>query len=257
MSGYGEQWPEKGPNVELHVNVSSGTLSLTGTNKVTNYSDFDFTAPNLRGLVFVNGSYQDELAIASATGAITLSSFSVSTDDIVEFRFRLVGTVSDPWTTRLQLDRTLRLEVPAGTSTTDYDSSNHVMPVPSIDLTFGWDGSDKLKLGFKVNGDDGASQDATVATRLSTCPDKTSSSTLDLDSSSTQTHVSTFTQWEGADQALLSYHLKSSTAETRVEDRWQIIVCDRLSVPGYPGGFPTSGVRLKQRSVSGALKLER
>ena len=258
MSGYGNQWPTKGPAVEMHVKVESGTLSLVSTNELKNPGDFDFTGPDLRGLVFVNGSFQTSLSINSSTGAITLSSFSVSTDDIVEFRFKFNGTVSDPWISRLELERTLRLKVPSGTSTTDFDSSTNTMPVPSVDITFGWDGSDKLKLGFRVNGDDSASQDAVAATKLSDCPDDYSSTVVDLDSSSTQTHTSTFTKWEGPQAQRVIWTLKSGTGDTRVEDRWMLEFTDRLSVPSYDSNFPTTGILLKQRKMAnGALKLER
>jgi len=257
MSGIEQQWPEFGPNPEMNIRVENGTLSLTGTNKLLNHAKFDLTSPDIRALAFKDGTFQKELSINSSNGDLTMDSFSVSTDDIVEIRFRYVSTLSTPWITRVTMERTLRLKVPAGTSTTTFDGTNNTMPVPSIDMTFGWDAGDKLKLGFKVNGDDGASEDAKVSTRLTTCPDDKKTTTLDLDTSNTQTHVSNLDQWEGPEDQEFSYWLKSSTSDTRQEDRWRVVLTDRISVPDYNTNFPTSGTLLKQRSDSGAVKLER
>ena len=254
-----DEWPEYRPDLQIKVDITSGSMTLASPSALLNYSEFDLAAPEIRGVIYKNGAKQGSVTISSSTGALSASAVSVTTNDQIEIRFFALGRLSLPWFTRHRLERSVFFTVPAGNSIFLFDSSNNPMPVPAFDLTFGWDGNDNLKLGFKVMGDDGASQDLTVYTRLfGNCPNSNSSTVIDLDdTTNAQTHVSTFTKGNMDADAEVELHLKSGTGSTRQEDRVRIFFQLRDDLPTYNTSFPTSGTLIKQVKDGTGLKVYR
>ncbi len=252
MAAY-DDWPEFCPDPQLTVVISSGQLTLGGTSKLLNYRDYTWDPVEVRGTIWKNGNKVATLSIDSSDGDITLSSpLSVATNDPIEIRLQFIGRLSLPWYTKTLMRRSAFLTVPAGDSTFTFDSQNNSMPIPDWDLAFGWDSNDKLKLGFRVNSDDSASQDMSLYTRmLGGAVAKQSSSTIDLDSQSTQTHTSDFTKAEVEVACEAEMWLKSGTGTTRQEDRFRLVLMKLDEVGAYPSNFPTTGIMLEQEKATG------
>jgi len=173
------QWFKSGPRTEIHVDITSGSLTLTSASKLLNYADYGWNPDDVTGAIYKNGSSAATLGINSSTGAITSSAVSVAQGDVVEVRLEFTGKFSWPFHNKMVARRSAFLVVPAGNATFDFDDGNNKQPVPGFELGFGWDSANKLKVGFKVASADGASQSlAAYSRRLPAAQE--SSSTISL-----------------------------------------------------------------------------
>lgn len=251
-------WPAFGPRLDLTFDIASGVLTLGGTSKLLNPSDYVWGAEDqVVATVYKNGTKAVDIAIDSSTGALTMSQVSVTSGDHIEARFTSTGYAATPWKTTIVQRRSAFFDVPAGTSQFVFDATHTPMPVPAWDLAFGWDAGNKLKLGFKVAGDDGATEDMTVSTRKLPSGYDTSTA-IDLDdTTNTQTHTSSFTKADIPGSCELETVLASGTGATRMEDRFRLVLTDKTAVGSYPSGFPGSGTMLVESVNSGRWKLAR
>lgn len=252
-------WPTYFPRPSLAFTINSGTLTLDVSSAVQNPGDFVWGTPNqLSASLWKNGSWQRVISINSSTGALTMSSLSVTTGDHIEVRFVSDGYADVPWKSNVLNRRIAFFDIETGVSAVTFDDSTNVMPIPAWSLAFGWSTFNKLKVGFKVAGDDSASQDMTVTTRRGVGVDETST-TIDLDdTSTTQTHTSSFAKTDvAAGVCAVQTLLKSGAGTTRIEDSIQIEFTDKDEVPSYPSAFPSSGTLLTESVDSSRLRLSR
>ncbi len=251
--GVGKEWPDYMPTVDLSLTVTSGSLTVGATSKVVNYDKYSWSPDQLTAAIFKNGSLAQALDIDSSDGDITLgSAIAVSEGDEIEARFHFVDKLSLDWYTRFIGDRTCFMTVGAGDSTTTFDDSTNTMPVPSFDMAFGWDGTDKLKVGVKVNNKNGASEDMSLKTRLlASGGAQESSTTIDLDdTTNAQTHTSSFDSTDVEVACEMEFKLDSGTSTPKVRDTARIVIVEVTEVPDYPN-FPTTGTMLEQRRPGG------
>jgi hypothetical protein len=171
------EWFRIGPKLDLHVDITSGSLTLTAASAVANIGDFP--AAQIAGAIFKNGSAATSLTINSSTGAITANAVNVTTGDHIDIRVEVTSPVSWPWDNKIVSRRAAFFDVPAGHSTFDFDDSTNTMPVPGLDLAIGWDANSKLKLGVKVISTDSASQDITAYSRRLPTAQETSTTISD------------------------------------------------------------------------------
>ncbi len=251
--GLGNNWPDFIPDLDLTLEVDSGYLDVGSGSAIDNYSDYSSRSGWLKGTLWRNGTKVSAFSIDGSGNISLASAIPVSTNDAIEARFDFAGIASLPWVTHCLVRRAAFMKVPAGTSSTTFDGSTNVMPVPSWDLAFGWHTDDKLKVGFKVNGDDGASQDMTVTTRLvGSDVDKSSSDTIDLDdTSSTQTHTADFVDTDVEIACEIKTHLANATTDTHVDDTIRIVLLATTELGSYPASFPSSGTMLEHRKPGG------
>jgi len=251
-------WPEYTPDTDVKIDVSNGTLTLVSPSKLRNFGDFTWgVGGSVDGDVYKGGSSAASISFNDDTRAMTITGFSVATDDEIEVRVEHTGDAnSNPWDTETSLRRSAFWTVPSGGGDVLFDQSTNAMPVPTYRLTFGWDGSDKFKVGFKVTSDDGASQDLKVTTALvGTSPDKKSSSTIDLDdTTNVQAHTADFTKTDVGTEWEMLLHLKSGTGSTRQESRVHFLFKDVDAIDAYDSSFPTTGVLLKTSKVEGGAR---
>lgn len=255
--GVDEDWPEYTPDTSLTVVITSGQLTLSNST-LDNYDNYSWNPDEVHGAIWKNSTRVATLSIDSSDGSITLSSaISVSQGDLVEVRLQFVGNLSTPWYSKALLRRAAFVVVPAGNASYTFDSTHNTMPVPEWDMAFGWDSNGYLKVGFSVDDDDGASQDMTVYTRmLGSDSASQSSSTIDLGSSSLQTHTSTFTKGEIQAACEMEMWLRSAASGTRQESRSRIVLVKFDEVDSYPSNFPTTGAMLHQEEASGGNAAE-
>jgi hypothetical protein len=250
--GVSDEWPEFMPTITIVLTVSSGTLTL-GSSKVENVSDYDWSPIQLRGTLLKNGTKVANLSINSSTGAITLASgIAVSNGDEIEARFHFVGKTSIPFVGRMIGERSCIMTV-SGDGSTTFDGSTNVMPVPTWDLCFGWDGSGKLKVGVMVVDDDSSSEDMQLKTRLLGMPQsKETSTTIDLSNTSTaQTHTADFGDTDLEVACEMSFQLVNANSNPRVKDTIRLILYEATEIDSYPAGFPSSGTMLEVTKPSG------
>ncbi len=250
--GVYSEFPEYIPDYILEIDISSGVLTIDTGSMLRNPGDFRWAgAAQVAIRVFKNDTFQHTLTVNQATRAISGNTLSVSEDDEVEIRFVFTGAEGAAWDSTSIFRRSAFLTVGATDETFTFDGSNNTMPVPLYDLGFGWDASDNLKVGFSVSSDGGASQDMTCSTRLiGTTPNKESSTTIDLDSASTQTHTSSFDKSDMTDSCEIETYLKSGTGTTRQEDLLKTRFSDKTSIPDWDTSFPTTGVLLNQKLIN-------
>jgi hypothetical protein len=250
--GISDQWPEFMPTITLVLTVSSGTLTL-GSSKVENVTDYGWSPIQLRGTLWKNGAKVAGLAIDSSTGAITLGSgVAVSNGDQIEARFFFVGRASDPFIGRMIGKRSCFMTV-SGDGSTTFDADDNPMPVPTWDLTFGWDTNGKFKVGVMISSADGAGEDMMLKTRLLGSPAaKESSTAIDLSNTSTaQTHTADFydadvdVAWEA------EFSLANGTGTPRVVDTIRVVFFEPTEIGTYPASFPTSGTKLEITKPTG------
>ena len=256
--GIAEDWPEYDPDTKLVVSITSGTATLTSASKLENKGDFDLA--QIAAAVFKNGAFEAGIAVHPVTGVLSLDSgISVSTDDTLEFRFIAQMQLSLPWISRVVFKRAAFMTVASGDSTTTFDSTTNAMPVPGINIAFGFTAAPDFdfKVGMKVAGADGASEDLRVTTRLTDCPDDGTYVDIDLGNTSTApTHTADFSMMDATDAAIeLKAELASGTTNPRQTSSWRVLFWDRGQVPIYPTGFPTSGTLLVQSKVGSGMKL--
>lgn len=250
-------YPGFTPKFDLILEVSGGVLTLGTNSALLNVGDYTWGgSPEVTGKIIKNGADAATLSINSSTGAITASSVSVSTGDHIVVFLTYTGPASWPWEQRMVMTRSAFMDVAAGTTTTTFNGTNNTMPVPTYELTFGWDANDAWKVGVKVSADDGASQDLALTTRrLPAQTESASTTNIDLASTSVQTHVASFNKsgitadWE------IDLALASGTGTTHMEDRVRFIFTNASQVPSYPTNFATHGVRTVQSKVSGKLQV--
>lgn len=252
-------WPEYVPDQVLKIDFTNGSMTLAAGSRLRNYGDYDMGAatPETKGEVWKNGSKQGDITIDAHTRALTISSVSVSSGDDIEFRMEFTcGHASAPWDNKIVLRRTAFLEVSGNNEVVTFDASTNAMPVPTWRSTFGWDASDNFKWGIVVDDDDSASQDMTLWTRLvGTTPDQESSSTIDLDTTNTQTHVSSFDKTDVDTKFEVETLLKSGTGTTRQETRCKFVFNDVDEVPSYSSSFPSDDVLLDQVKVKASARI--
>ncbi len=244
--GIDDHWPEYMPTISLELTVSSGTLSIGANSALENESDYSWNPDQVRGTVWKNGSFASVLAINSSTGAITIASgVAVSTNDEIEARFEFVAKVSDPWVTRVQGMRSCYMTVD-GDGTTTFDDDDNPMPVPGWKLAFGWDASDKLKVGVKVDSADSSSRDITLSTRLwGPGSAAESSTTIDLtDTTNAQTLTANFKQHDIRVAAQMQFSLANAASNPMVKDTINILVFEPTEIDSYPASFPTTGTMI-------------
>jgi hypothetical protein len=252
----GVDWPEYCPRPELTFTISGGTLSMSTPSNLLNYGDFVWGQENqISASLWKNGTKMGDITVNTSTGALSMSSVSVTTGDHIEARFIAEGYADTPWKTTVTLRRSDYFDVPSGTSTITFDATTNPMPVPEWAWAFGWDANNHLKTGFAVSADDGASQDMTVTTRRGPSVSE-SSTTIDLDSASTQTHTSSFVKSDVTGSCEIETLFKSGTGTTRVEDHCRLTFTDKDAVPTYPTGFPTTGTQLKHNKNASRASLE-
>ncbi|MFH1464325.1 MAG: hypothetical protein ABIO70_08050 [Pseudomonadota bacterium] len=255
--GVFDEWPEFMPTISLVLTVSSDVLTL-GTSAVENVGDYDWSPIQLRGTILKNGSKVANLSIDSGTGAITLASgIAVSNGDVIEARFHFVGTISDPFLGRMIGERSCFMTV-AGDGSTTFDDTYNVMPVPSWNLAFGWDGTNKLEVGVMVLDDDGASEDMQLSTRLLGMPQsKESGVSIDLSNTSTaQTHTADFSDADLEVACEMSFALSTGNSNPRVKDTIRLILFEAAEIGSYPAGFPSSGTMLEVSKPTGTWSAE-
>jgi hypothetical protein len=255
-----DEWPEYGPDIEIKLDITSSVASLIGPSTLKNKGDFDLDAPNILGAAFKNGAFATGITINGTTGALAFASnISVSTNDELELRFVGQLQLSKPWISRVIVKRSVFMKVASGDSVTVFNASTNAMPVPQVDDCFGWNTGRDLKVGAKVIGKDGASQDLRLTTRIGGDPDDASYLDVDLDSSSAQEHVADFGQGTASDEAVeIMGHLRSASSTTtpRQEETWRILFWDRGLVPDYDENFPNAGTELLAQIKAGSgLKL--
>lgn len=250
-------YPDFMPEFDLVLGVTGGVLSVASGSVLQNVGDFAWGgSPEVTGRILKNGTEATTLSIHSTTGVVTASTVSVATGDHIVVEFTYSGPDGWPWAQKMVLTRSALMDVGAGTSTTTFDGTTNVMPVPGYELTFGWDANDNWKVGVHVLGDDGASQDLTLTTRrLPNQTESASSTTIDLDTSTVQTHTAAFNKSGISGNWEIDLHLASGTGSTRMEDRVRFVFTDATQVPSYPGNFATAGVRTVQSKSGGKLKI--
>lgn len=253
--GDADEMPTFMPKPELHITITGGVLSFASTSKLVNPADYGWNPAEVTGTAIKNGTSNTALTINSSTGAITCSGIGVATGDKIEVRFDFLGPVGWPWAQKFVLRRSAFFDVPSGTSSFDFDDSTNVMPVPSLDLAFGWDNNDKLKVGVKVNNADGASQNYTLYTRRAGGPQETSSTVSTSDTTNAQTQTSSFSKSDVTSDCEWELWLKSGTGSTRMEDRSHVVFADKGQLASYPSNFPGS-CKLTQRKDTGRSTLD-
>lgn len=254
MSGDVE-WFKIGPKLELHVDITGGSLTLVSTSKLVNVGDFVWNPVVVAGAIFKNGTSVAALTINSSTGALTASAVSVATGDHVEVRLEFTSAVSWPWDNRIVLRRAAFFDVPAGDSTFDFDDSTNTMPIPNLDLALGWDGNSNLKLGVKIVATDNASQDIVAYSRLLPTSSETST-TIAIGDTGTPTHTSSFSKSNATGAFELELCQRSSSGTTYSEERRILRFTDNTQVAGYPAGFPSDQVKVRELKITGGrLKL--
>ena len=141
--GITDEWPEYGPDLELKVDIRGGIATLISPSKLKNKAEFDPAAPNIVGSVFKNGAFETAISIHVATGNLDFEDeVSVSTNDVLELRFVGQLQLSEPWISRLVVQRSAFMTVASGDSTTTFNSTTNAMPIPAVNLCFGWDASE-------------------------------------------------------------------------------------------------------------------
>lgn len=247
----GIEWFRVGPSLALHVDITGGVLSLTSSSQVNNIGDFPIA--QVAGAIYKNGTSAASLTINGTTGAITSSSVNVSTGDHIEVRVEVTSPVSWPWDNRIVCRSSGFLDVPAGQSTIDFDGNTNVMPIPGLDLAFGWDANSYLKLGVKIMATDSASQDILALSRRPSAQE--TSTTIVITDSSVQTHTSSFTTSDITGEFELELRQRSGSGTTYAETRSMFRFTDKTQVAAYPAGFPSDQVKIKQTKAGGKLKL--
>ncbi len=244
--GVDNRWPDFMPTISLELTVSSGTLSIGTNSALENHGDYDWSPDQVRGKLLKNGTFASLLSINSSTGAITMASgISVSNNDEIEASFEFVSKVSNPWVTRIYGLRVCTMTV-SGDGTTTFDDSSNTMPVPGWKLAFGWDATDKLKVGVKVDDADGSSRDISLSTRLwGPGGADDSSTTIDLsDTTNAQTHTADFKQHDIKVAAQVQFSLANSASNPKVEDTINLLLFEPTEVDSYPTNFPTTGTMI-------------
>ncbi|MFZ5479078.1 MAG: hypothetical protein ACOZNI_20075 [Myxococcota bacterium] len=254
--GLTDEWPEFCPNFELKVDVTSGSLSLVAPSNLLNHADYEVANGEVRGTVFKNGSKQGAITINAQTGALSITAFSVSNGDTIEFRLHALRRTGLPWMTHTVMERSAVLVV-SGNGQTVFDGSTNVAKVPAFDLAFGWDSNNALKVGMRVTASDNATQSMAVTTRLhGTCPNSASSSSFSMtDTTNTQSHTATFGKADMLSEAAIEMTLQSAGSAPYQKDRVVLLFQENGDVPTYPASFPTSGTLIKQEKVTGTTKL--
>lgn len=244
--GIYDRWPEYMPTISLELTVSSGSMTIGANSAVENAGDYGWNPDQLRGSLWKNGSLASLLSINSSTGAITMgSAVAVSSGDVIEARFQLVCKVSDPYVTRVFGKRSCYMTV-GGDGTTTFDADDNVMPVPGLQIAFGWDANDKLKVGVKVDDADSSSLDITLKTRLwGPGPASESSTTIDLsDTTNAQTLTASFYERDIEVAADIGFSLANATSNPMVKDTYSILLFEPTQIADYPSSFPTTGTML-------------
>lgn len=244
--GLWDEWPDFMPDTEIVAQIENGLLTLGAATKLRNFAQYTWTHPQVVAQIYKNGSRVATLAIDSQNGNITLgSAIAVSQGDNIELRFNFMGRASDPFISKAIFMHSAFFTVPAGTSTITFDDQTNTTPVPLFNMAFGWDQNSYLKAGFSVSSDGGATQDMSCTTRL--VPSASESSTeIDLDSASTQTHTSSFTRAVVPLACEIELFLRSATSGTRVEEKARLVLFEVDEIGSYPGSFPQSGTMLVQ-----------
>ncbi len=246
------EWFRLGPKVDLHVEITGGVLTLASSSQVNNIGDFP--SAQVAGAVFKNGTSAVSLTINSSTGAITCNSVNVTTGDHIEVRVEVTSPVSWPWDNKIICRAAGFLDVPSGTSTFDFDGSTNIMPIPTLDLAFGWDSNNDLKLGAKIIATDSASQNIVAWSRQLPLADE-SSTTFTISETGVQTHTASFGLSDISGDFELELRQRSSSGTTFAETRSAFRFTDKTQVAGYPAGFPSDQVKVKQSKASNKLKL--
>ncbi len=249
------EWFKLGPKLELHVDITSGSLTLTSSSQLVNPGDFSWSPAAVTGTLYKNGTSVGSLTINSSTGAITASALSVSTGDHIEVRLEFVSPVSWPWDNRIVMRQAAFFDVPAGHSAFDFDGSTNLMPIPGLDLALGWDGNDKLKLGVKIINTDSASQDIVAFSRLVPLSSETST-TISISDQGAPTHTSSFAKSAATGDFELELRQRSASATTYMENRAILRFTDASQVAGYPAGFPSDHVKVLQTKTASGNKVK-
>jgi hypothetical protein len=240
------------PDPRLTVIVSNGALSFAEACELANHDVFTWDPDQVVGLLFKNGVKASTLDIDSSTGAITLGSpVGVNTGDHIEVRFIFIDRLSNPWASKAVLTRSSFFDVPEGNTSFSFDAQNNPMPVPVMAFAFGWDANNKFKVGFSVSDDGGAAEDLKCITRMP-CGVLESYTIIDLDSSNTQTHVSTFKRTDVSACFEMEFLLRTGASSTRQEESAKLVFCEVDEIGAWPGNFPSSDVMLEQDLPQGA-----
>lgn len=254
--GLADEMPDFMPKPDIHANVTGGVMTFTSASKLVNVNDFKWgEPPQIIGNVYKNGTLAATISINTSTGDMAIASVAVSTGDHIEIRLDAVGPMAWPWNQSFGFRRSCFFDVPAGTSTTDFDATTNVMPVPALDFAFGWDNNDKFKVGVKVIGADGAGQNYTLYTRRDGAQQETSTTISTSDTTNAQSLTAAFGKSDIGMQFEFEMWLKSGTGATRVEDRFHAMFTDKTQVANYPPGFPGSCL-LQQTKDAGKLKVD-
>jgi hypothetical protein len=225
-----EQWPDYCPDPDVTIDVASGVLTLGSGSVLSNYTEFDLSAPDVTASLWVNNARVRTITIAS-NGALSMTSAQVSQNDAVEVRFHFVSPLSLPWVSRLTWTRVLKMTVPGGTSSTNFGPGGTSMPVPDLEIAFGWQ-SNALRVGVKPNDADGATQALVLSTRL--VGGNASTTNVNLASATQQTHDSSFTYAQALDgEAEVGLDLASATSGARQEDHVRIVFQLADSIPAW------------------------
>jgi hypothetical protein len=246
-----DDWPEIGPEPSVQAIIAGGGLTLGASSVLLHCTDFSKNYPGLKGTLWKNGAWASDLGIATPSGVLTLAtSVPVATGDGIEIRIEYRGRISCPWNTRATLRRAFHFAVPAGSGTLSFDGSS--MPVPRIDLAFGWTATDHLRLGTVVLDGDGATEDMTVTSKLLEVQDpEASTSSVDLEAQGVQVHESAFVRADLDPSCQVEFRLKSGASLPRTEDVFTLAFQDASGIPTYPTSFPTSGTNLQFVEVAG------
>lgn len=249
------EWVRFSPKTELRLDVTGGSLTLGSASKLVNYADYGWDPAQVVGTIFKNGTSAGAVSINTSTGALTASAVSVATSDEIEVRLEYTGRFSWPYHNKMISRRSAFWTVPAGTNSIEFDDGHNKQPVPDVELGFGWDASDNLKVGVKVAAADGASQSMALFTRRLPSA-QSSSSTISLsNTTSIQTHTSEFDKSEITGDFEIEWVLDSASGNPRQQDRVRLVFSTKALVPSYPPDFPGSDVSMVQLRSNGKLKL--
>lgn len=230
------EWPEYIPEFDVKFTITEGSVAFDSSSKITNHAKFEDLTDEVVGRILVNGSHTEDVTINASTGALSCTAFDVSDGDTVTLLVTYYGRMSLPWYSTQLFQQKAQFDWSTGLGSVEFDTTTNAMPVPTLEIKFGWSGaSDAFKVGIKCTDDDGASQDMTLGTRLGDLsPNLASQTTIDLDITTEQTHTASFDKGDIDQLFMMQLKLKSGTGTTFQENRNVILFANKDAVPDYP-----------------------
>jgi hypothetical protein len=256
-----QEWPEFAPQLNVYITVNQGTLSISAGSAIVNFASFPAGPGEDRGLIgsiWKNGSMVAELTI-DANGGLTAPSFAVIPGDVVELRVDYHQRLQLPWFCSFSGRRTAVVPITGLNQATTFDAQNNAMPVPHLDIGFGWNPANNLQVGFKVQQTGGAAQLMQVESRLiGGNAQNITTTSFALVQGASHVHMASFALPAALDGLRVEWRLASAAPGNPLqEDRLRLLFPTSQRIESWSPAFPAAGVLLSQSGVAGELKLSK